>query len=166
MPEQDVKAGELNKAKEIFDVVLPLGDKAGGSGASKRRAVPLSTADDSDVACLRPEFDFGPVGRARSIRCGIRQRVFGRARQSHRICRRRGGRAIRRGNPSKTTFGQRASAQDWGSYMGWHSFRNSYRAWLEAIGTSTGVWKDLMMNVLAERWLNRCAWPIAQSSRW
>jgi hypothetical protein len=28
MPEQDVKAGELNKAKEVFDVVLPSGDEA------------------------------------------------------------------------------------------------------------------------------------------
>ena len=28
MPEQDVKAGELNKAKEVVDVVLPSGDEA------------------------------------------------------------------------------------------------------------------------------------------
>jgi len=28
MPEQDVKAGELNTAKEVFDVVLPSGDEA------------------------------------------------------------------------------------------------------------------------------------------
>jgi hypothetical protein len=28
MPEQDVKAGELNKAEEVLDVVLPSGDKA------------------------------------------------------------------------------------------------------------------------------------------
>jgi hypothetical protein len=28
MPEQDVKAGELNKAEEVLDVVLPSGDEA------------------------------------------------------------------------------------------------------------------------------------------
>jgi hypothetical protein len=28
MPEQDVKAGELNKAKEVFDVVPPSGEEA------------------------------------------------------------------------------------------------------------------------------------------
>jgi hypothetical protein len=28
MPEQDVKAGELNKAEEVVDVVLPPGDEA------------------------------------------------------------------------------------------------------------------------------------------
>jgi hypothetical protein len=96
MPEQNVKAGELNKAKDVFDVVLPSGDEA-RSGASKRRAVPLSTVDDSGVACVRPEFDFGAAGSARSIRCGIRQRVFGRARQSHWLCRRRGGQFVEEG---------------------------------------------------------------------
>jgi hypothetical protein len=28
MPEQDVKAGELNKAEEVLDGVLPSGDEA------------------------------------------------------------------------------------------------------------------------------------------
>jgi len=28
MPEQEVKAGELNKAEEVFDVVLPSVDEA------------------------------------------------------------------------------------------------------------------------------------------
>jgi hypothetical protein len=69
-----------------------------GSDASRRRAVPLSSADDSGVACVHPEFDFGAAGWARSVRCRIRQRVFGRARRSRRPCRRLGGRAIRRGN--------------------------------------------------------------------
>ena len=50
-----------------------------------------SSADDSGVACVRPEFDFGAVGSARSVRCRIRQRVFGRARRSRRPCRRLGG---------------------------------------------------------------------------
>jgi hypothetical protein len=28
MPEQEVKAGELNKAEEVLDVVLPSGDES------------------------------------------------------------------------------------------------------------------------------------------
>ena len=28
MPEQDVKAGELNKAEEVLDVIFPSGDEA------------------------------------------------------------------------------------------------------------------------------------------
>jgi hypothetical protein len=65
-----------------------------GSDASRRRAVPLSSADDSGVACVHPEFDFGAAGWARSVRCRIRQRVFGRARRSRRPCRRLGGQFV------------------------------------------------------------------------
>jgi hypothetical protein len=32
MPEQDVKASELNKAEEVLNVVLPSGDKAAEAG--------------------------------------------------------------------------------------------------------------------------------------
>jgi len=86
MPEQDVKAGELNKAEEVLGVVLPSGDKAAEVVHPSGRAVPLSSADDCGVACVRPESDFGAVGSSRSVRCRIRQRVVGRARRSRRPC--------------------------------------------------------------------------------
>ena len=75
MPEQDVKAGELNKAKEPF-VWYSHRVTRRWKWCIQAKAVPFSTADDSGVACVRPEFNFGAAGWARSIRCGIRQRVF------------------------------------------------------------------------------------------
>jgi hypothetical protein len=98
MPEQDVKAGELNKAVEVLDVVLPSGDEAGevmhpGEEPFHSRT-PTIAASLASILSLtsalpvgRDQFDVVFVSAFLVERVGV-----------VRPCRRLGGLAIRRGN--------------------------------------------------------------------
>jgi hypothetical protein len=42
MPEQEVKAGELNKAEEVLDVVFPSGDETATKRTTRTRSIKSS----------------------------------------------------------------------------------------------------------------------------
>jgi hypothetical protein len=64
MPEQQVKAGEVDEAEEVFDVILPSGDEA--TEAVHPREEPLhfpASAIAAQLAAILTSAPVAPIGR-------------------------------------------------------------------------------------------------------